>query len=425
MTEVRALLRLLLVLSAICLAVGCSSQKSKETEQVRPVKTMVVSAGNKPNVRTFPGKVEAAKSVDLAFQIPGVLIKEPGREGERVAKGQVIAQLRQEEFQARVKATQGQVDQARATLSGLKAGERSEEQLKREAQLRAAEAKVENTKTEFDRYARLLPSNAVSHSDYDLAKTNYQVAQEEQQAARQIVEKGAMARKEDIEAQEAQVSTLEARLAEANVQFRDSTLRAPYDGIIADRLVSEGQPIVANSPVVKFQNADQIDIVMDVPEKLVATVRPAAGQSMVAKFSGAPEQQFPVVIKEATQVADPKTQTFQVRVTMKRPAGFTALPGMTATVTVAYWPGGVPTNRILVPVSAVVMLENGEQVAWVMRPDQTVKPSTVKVGAVSGGEIEILEGLQPGERIVVAGLTSLRDGMKVRDLGNALGGLSR
>jgi multidrug efflux system membrane fusion protein len=50
--------------------------------------------------------------------------------------------------------------------------------------------------------------------------------------------------------------------------------------------------------------------------------------------------------------------------------------------------------------------------------------STVKVGAVTDGKIEILEGLQPGERIVVAGLTFLRDGMKVRDLGNALGGPS-
>src|SRR5262249_33717727 len=57
----------------ISLCVGCSSQKSKETEQVRPVKTMVVAAGNKPNVRTFPGKVEAAKSVDLT--IPGTWLK--------------------------------------------------------------------------------------------------------------------------------------------------------------------------------------------------------------------------------------------------------------------------------------------------------------------------------------------------------------
>src|SRR5262249_47261584 len=157
------------------------------------VKTMVVSAGNKPDVRSFPGKVEAAKSVDLAFQVPGLLIKEPGKDGERVAKGQVIAQLRQDEFEARLKTAQGQLDQARAALSALKSGERTEEQLRRESQFRAAEAKLENAKTEFDRYKRLLPSNAVSRSDYDIAETNYHVAEEEREAARQIVEKGAAA----------------------------------------------------------------------------------------------------------------------------------------------------------------------------------------------------------------------------------------
>src|SRR5262245_51625341 len=418
----KALLRLLAVLSIIWLAVGCSRQEPTETKLVRPVKTMVVAAGDKPNVRSFPGKVEAAKSVDLAFQVPGLLIKEPGKEGERVAKGQAIAQLRQDEFQARMKTAQSQLDQARATLSALKSGERSEEQLRRESQLRAAEAKLENAKTEFDRYARLLPSNAVSRSDYDIAQTAYHVAQEEQTAARQIVEKGASARKEDIEAQEAVVRGLEGRLSEASLQFRDTTLRAPYDGIIAERLVNEGQPIVAGSPVVKFQD-DEIDIVTDVPETFMATeFFPAARVSMVAQFSGAPGQEFPVEIKEATQVADPKTQTFQVRVTTRRPAGFKALPGMTATVSVSYWPAGVPRNRILVPVSAIAMLETGGQVAWVMGPDQTVKPRPVDVGDVRGGEIEILGGLQPGERIVVAGLTFLRDGLKVNDLGDALGG---
>jgi membrane fusion protein, multidrug efflux system len=418
----KALLRLPLILSTICLAVGCLSQKPKEPEQVRPVKTIVVTAGDKPNVRSFPGKVEAAKSVSLAFQVPGLLIKEPGKEGERVAKGDVIAQLRQDEFQAHVKAAQGQLDQAQANLTALKAGERSEEQLRREAQLRAAEAKVENTKVEFDRYARLLPSNAVSKSDYDLAQTNYRVAQEEEQAARQIAEKGAMARKEDIEAQEAVVSGLQAKLSEASVQFRDSTLRAPYDGTIAQRLVNEGQPIAPNTSVVKFQSDDEIDIVMDVPEKFMANeIRQASGLSMAAKFSGAPDLEVPVVMKEAAQVADPKTQTFQVRVAIKKPAGLKVLPGMTATVSVAYWPAGFPTHRIFVPVSAVVLLETGGQVAWVMGPDQTVKPRPVKVGAITRDGIEILGGLQPGERIVVAGLTSLRDGMKVNDLGNALG----
>src|SRR5215831_571652 len=274
-----------ITLSIICLTIGCSAEHPAASEPPRPVKTLVVTAGNKPTIRSFSGRVEASKKVDLSFQVPGVVIKQPGKEGITVAKGKVIAQLRQDEFQARVETALGQLGQARATLKALESGERSEEQLRREAQLRAAEAKLENTKTEFDRYARLLQSSAVSSSDYDLAQTNYRVAQEEEQAARQIVEKGAMARKEDIEAQEAVVRGLEAKLSEASVQFTDSTLRAPYDGIIAQRLVNEGQPIAAATPVVKFQDDGEIDIVMDVPEKFMANeIRQAAGLSMAAKL---------------------------------------------------------------------------------------------------------------------------------------------
>ena len=162
---------------------------------------MVVGAGNEPFVRTFPGKVEASKSVELAFQVPGLLVRLPVKEGQKVAKGEMIAQLRQDEFQARLKSVQGQLDQARATLSALQLGERPEERLRREAQLRAAEAKVANAKTEFDRYARLVKTSAVSRSEYELAETAYRVAQEDQKAALQLVEKGTGARKEDIDAQ--------------------------------------------------------------------------------------------------------------------------------------------------------------------------------------------------------------------------------
>ncbi len=423
MTHGKALMVLPLALSICFLDVGCAPQHSTESESPRPVKTLLVTAGNKPVTRSFPGKVEAAKKVDLAFQVPGLVVRQPGKEGNNVAKGEMIAQLRQDEFEARLKSAKGQLDQAGATLKALESGERSEEQLRRESQLRAAEAKLENTKTEFDRYARLVLSSAVSRSDYDLAETNYRVAREEEHAARQIVEKGATARKEDIEAQEAVVSGLEGKLSEADLQLRDSTLRAPYDGIIAQRLVDEGQNVTASTPVVKFQDTGEIDIVADMPETFMATeMRSATILATVADFSMAPGRQFPVEIKEATQVADPKTQTFQIRVAMKPPAGFRALPGMTATVTIAYQPAGSVGNRILVPVSAVNRLETGVQAAWVIGPDQVVSPRPVKMGAATGGLIEIVEGLQPGERIVVAGVDFLRSGMKVHDLGDALGG---
>ena len=98
---------------------GCSEPPKQTTELVRPVKTMVVAAGDDVRTRSFPGTVEASRRVELAFQVPGLLVKLPVSEGQKVAKGDVIAELRQDEFQARLTSLQGQLDQARAALTAL------------------------------------------------------------------------------------------------------------------------------------------------------------------------------------------------------------------------------------------------------------------------------------------------------------------
>lgn len=411
-----------IALSVSCFAYGCSRQNPVPSEAVRPVKTMVIGKGAESYVRTFPGRVEAVKSVDLAFQVPGLITALPVKAGQRVVRGQVVGQLRQTEFQARRAAAQGQLDQGLSVLDALRQGARSEEQLQREAQLRAAEAKLANARTEFDRYARLLPTGSVSTAEYELSQTAYRVAQEERESARQLLEKAKTARQEEIDAQQGQVHTLEARLREAAVQLGDSTLRAPYSGVIAQRLIDEGQVITANRPVVKFQNTEEIDIVADVPETVMAMgFRSSNIARMSAEFSHSPGRQFPVHIGELAQVADPATQTFQVRFRMKTPAGMMLLPGMTATVAINYRRPRLPTNRAFVPISAVTREVNGRQVVWVIGADDTVRCREVRMGEVKDGEVEILGGLRPGERIAVAGATQLRDGMKVRDLGNALG----
>jgi len=187
--------------------------------------------------------------------------------------------------------------------------------------------------------------------------------------------------------------------------------------------VEQGQNLRAKEPVVQFQDVDEVDIVVDVPESvMVADLRSAKIAQVVATFSTAPGRQFPVRIKEMAQAADPVTQTFQVRVTMKSPPDLNLLPGMTATVVLTSLRAGSRDNRILVPISAVLKDGTGEQVAWVVGPDQTVSRRPVKLGEATGGKIAITEGLRPGDRIAVAGVTFLREGMKVKDLGNALGG---
>lgn len=420
----RGVSRGVLIASALFhLAAGCSPPASTRSDVVRPVKTMVVAEGEEPHVRSFPGKVEASKKVELAFLVPGLLVKFPVKEGQKVAKGELIAQLRQDEFQARLKALQGQLDQARAALRALRSGERLEERLRREAQVRAAEATLANARTELDRYTRLIRSNAASRENFDRAATAFRVAQEDHKAAVQLLEKGTIAREEDIEAKEAVVRGLEGTVVEANIQLEDCTLHAPYDGVIAQRFVEENQNVKAKQPVVKFQDVDEIDIAVDVPETFMAAdLRSADILQMLAEFSGAPGQQFPVHIKEVAQRADPTTQTFKVRAGMKAQPGVNLLPGMTAAVTLTYRRASVLGNRILVPISAVFKDSSGEQVAWVIGPDQNVTRRPVKIGAPTGGRIEIVDGLQPGDRIAVAGVPLLREGMKVRDLGDELGG---
>jgi multidrug efflux pump subunit AcrA (membrane-fusion protein) len=78
--------------------------------------------------------------------------------------------------------------------------------------------------------------------------------------------------------------------------------------------------------------------------------------------------------------------------------------------------------NISVPVAAVVQDAAGASTVWVVGPDQTVTARPVRTGAVSGGLVQITEGLQPGDRIAAAGAGHLREGMKVSDLGDALGG---
>src|SRR5579871_1947920 len=369
-----------------CIVVGCSSHQGPASEEPRPVKTVILTAGGKPSVRSFPGRVEASKMADLAFQVSGVLVSLPFREGERVSRGTVIGQLRQDEFQARLQTVQATLDQARA-------------------QLGAADSRLTNTKAESVRYGRLVDSTAVSRSDYDSAQTAYRAAQE------------------DYNAQQASIRGLEGRVAEAKLQLGDSTLRAPYDGVVAQRLVDVGQNIVANNPVIRFQNVSDIDIVVDVPEAYVSSdIRSSNIQQSVAELSTAPGRQFPVHVKEVAQIADPKTQIFEVRFAMKAPPGITALPGMTASVTITTRGSRTPGNLLLVPVSAISKQDTGEQVVWVLGADQTVHRRPVKMGAPTGDRIEISGGVQPGDRIVVAGASFLREGMKVRDLGDALGG---
>jgi membrane fusion protein, multidrug efflux system len=411
------------VVALLALQIGCSPKNTSVAEVRRPVKTFVVSSGNELRIRSFPGKVEASQRVELAFQVPGLLVEFPVKEGQRIEKGELIARLRQDEFQARVSALQGRLDQARAALQSQLAGERPEERRRREAQVRAAEARLANARAEFERSSRLLSTRSISQSAHELTETTYRVAQEDLRSAVEVLEKGTIGREEDIQAQKAEVRALEAQLVEAQIHLDDTTLRAPYDGVIAERFAEVRQNVRAKDPVVRFQDVEEIEIVLDVPESVMITdLRRADFVQLVAELSGAPGVEYPVHLREMSQVADPVTQTFSVRVGMQVPADLSVLPGMTAIVTATYRRASILGERRFIPVASVVEPDSEQPAVWIIGTDGTVSRRNVRIGELAGGDIEVLDGLNPGDRIAVAGVRFLREGMQVSDLGDALGG---
>lgn len=400
---------------------GCSRGEPPRTDARRPVKSLVVAAGAATEVRLFAGRIVASQEPDLAFQVSGLLSQFPAREGQRLTKGEVIAQLRQDEFEARLASLRGQLDRASASLRALRAGERTEERMRLEAQVRAAAARLQHARVEFERYAELIKENAVARSDYELVETELRVAEENHEVAIQTLNRSATGRDEDIEAMEADVRGLEARVREANIQFTDSTLRAPFDGVVAHRYVEESQNIAAGQPIVRFQNFGSINIAVDVPEAVMAAdLRREDIVSLTAEFSAVPGRQFPVEIREVAQLADPVTQTFRVRLAMDAPPGALLLPGMTATVQIEHRSRAAGVGAVRVPITAVYKGSSEAPVVWVIDAQDVVERRPVQLGGAIGGEVLITEGLQPGERIAIAGVSQLSEGMHVRDLGDAL-----
>jgi RND family efflux transporter MFP subunit len=137
---------------------------------------------------------------------------------------------------------------------------------------------------------------------------------------------------------------------------------------------------------------------------------------MAARFATAPDRTFPLNLKEFSTEIDPHTLTYQAVLVMPHPQDVNILPGMTATVEAKLeYAGENSTPRIVIPATAVTRDAKMAPYVWCLHePDIEVSRRNVRIGELTGSDgIEILAGLKPGDRVVTAGVTKLRDGMKV------------
>ena len=198
------------------------------------------------------------------------------------------------------------------------------------------------------------------------------------------------------------------RLQAAQARLDDQRVVAPFDGVLGLRRVSEGSLLSSNQPITTIDAIDLIKLDFSVPERFIATLK--QGQTVQAKVSAYPGRVFTGVITTIDSRIDPITRSVIVRAEI--PNDETLLrPGLLMTVEVL----SKAWDAVSVPEQAVVPTA-GRQYVFVMNGDEAERRE-VKLGLRRPGYVEVVEGLQVGDRVVVEGTLRLgREGMKVRDM---------
>jgi HlyD family secretion protein len=233
------------------------------------------------------GFVEATE-VHVAADVGGRILDLRVAEGDRVAKGDVIARLDAKDTELQIERLRAERAAADAQLRLLRAGSRAQDIGQAEAQLRASEGDVATIEAErkaaqldLDRFEALLEANAGSRKQRDDARARVDVAQERQRAAVERVQATretlnrlrAGARPEEIDAARARVEVVDAQIATLEKTVADATVIAPAAGVVTQKLAETGELVARGTPLVVVTDLDNAWANLFVPEPMVPRIR--------------------------------------------------------------------------------------------------------------------------------------------------------
>ncbi|BFM20346.1 efflux RND transporter periplasmic adaptor subunit [Gilvimarinus japonicus] len=346
-----------LLLSAVFALSACEKAPATDApaEQVQPAKIVQAQSAHLNAMRSFPGVTEATQHSELAFRVGGQLESLPAKPGMKFEAGDVLAQL----------------DKAVYANN-----------------LADRQAKYDLAKSQYDKISSLLAKNYTSDSA--------------------------------VEEAEANVRATKAALADARDNLKYTTLKAPFNGVIAHVGVENHQTVAANQVILELQSVDTLDVRYSVPESLLGRIKPTVDPKDICaqvSFNAYPDHSYRACFKEYETKPDPVTRSYTVVHTMARNQDFPALPGMAVTVSLDLTQllAGENITGVLVPIEAVFEVA-GQAYVWRVDSNQQVHRVAVDVGQVQGDYLYLLDGLQPDDSVVAAGVSYLHEGDKVRAL---------
>lgn len=345
-----------LAIVAVCTLSACQ-KPVPPAAQPRPVKLLAVNASAVQGKVELAGEVRARVESALGFRVGGKIIARRVEAGQRVKKGQVLAELDPRDY----------------ILATAAAG----------SQVQAAKADLEVAKSEYKRLLELRANSFVSELDLDRKRVA-------------------------VSAAEGRLASLESNASLEKNRVDDALLRADADGVITNVQADIGMVVAAGQPVLSLAQDGARDIAVEFPEdrRQLANLN-----SAVVSLWAQPDAKYPAKLRELSAIADPVTRTFRARYSIEAPAQALAL-GQSATLHI-----DLPSQSAAIKLPTTALLgDHGQTKVWSYDPQSsTVKGMKVQVLGIDGNQV-LVGGLHNGQQIVIAGVHILIEGQKVRPL---------
>lgn len=336
-------------------------------------------------LRELPGTVEAKVRAKLSSKVAGFLKEIRVEEGDRVKKGDLLLKIEDRDIR----------DKIRALRAGILAAQK---------ELAEVSARLAFARAEFERYRKLFEEEAVTAQEFEAKKSEYEAL-----SAR----KGALS---------ARIKELRARLSEAESLLPYTTIRSPFDGQVLHKWVDTGSFVNPGQPLLEIEDTTSGKRVVFHPEEtLFSTIKP--GLEVFVRFPAKGEA-LRVWITEVVPEVDPQTRTFTAKADL--PKDYQVLSGNYVQVFV---PTG-KTSRILVPKTALIN-RGGFYGVFVADKSGVLHFRVIRTGKTFYQEganflpvclktdckayVEVLSGLQPGEKVVVKPPEGVREGDRIAE----------
>ena len=338
----------------IFLLPGCGDNHGNKTVPVRTVRYVVVGSAQTLPALERTGEIHAHDETILSFRTGGRIVTRSVDIGDRVNAGQLLATLENT-------TSQNQLDGAQADYEGAKAS----------AQVAALNV---------SRMQKLMPTGAIARTQLDNARADWLLAR-------------------------ARLKNSESALRNARENLGWTRLIAPQSGMITEVSASAGQVVTGGQSVLTLATGEARDVVFDIAKPDAIPPQEQAG--LRVSLLSDPSVQASAALRDISPQADPQTRTWRVRATLQNPPLAMAL-GASVTVTL---PATGPHGYAL-PASALSRVGDKPAV-YVINPQSQAQLRVVVPAYYTATSVIISGGLEPGDRVITAGVSKLRSGEPV------------